>query len=83
MTNTLDMSEDYLVLDKLFALIGDEMVDFQKEIMSKNSVKTLKEVICNMLLPRRVKRKATVKGSELLGCEGEDISLEEFQQECD
>ena len=83
MTNTLDMSEDYLVLEKLFALIGDEMVDFQKEIMSKNSVKTLKEVICNMLLPRGVKRKANVKGSELLGCEGEDISLEEFQQECD
>ena len=83
MTNALDVSEDYLVLDKLFALLGYEMADFQKEMMSKNSVKTLKEVICNMLLPRRVKRKANVKGSEFLGCEGEDISLEEFQQECD
>ena len=30
MTNTLEGSQDYLVSDKLFALIGDEMVDFQK-----------------------------------------------------
>ena len=28
------LSEDYLVSDKLFALIGDEMVDFRKELMS-------------------------------------------------
>ena len=38
-TNALDGSEDYLVSDKLFALIGDEMVDFRKELMSQNSVK--------------------------------------------
>ena len=38
-TNALDGSEDYLVLDKLFALIGDEMIDFRKELMSQNSVK--------------------------------------------
>ena len=25
----------------------------------------------------------SIKGSELLDCEGEEISLEEFQQECD
>ena len=30
MINALDESEDYLVSDKLFALIGDEMVDFRK-----------------------------------------------------
>ena len=34
-TNALDGSEDYLVSDKLFALIGDEMVDFRKELMSQ------------------------------------------------
>ena len=45
--------------------------------------KTLKEVIRNLTLPRGVKRKPNVEGSELLYCEGEDISLEEFQQECD
>ena len=82
-TNALDGSEDYLVSDKLFALIGDEMVDFRKELMSQNSVKTLKEVIRNLISSKGVKRKANIEGSELLDCEGEEISLEEFQQGCD
>ena len=82
-TNALDGSEDYLVSDKLFALIGDEIIDFRKELMSQNSVKILKEVIGNLIPPKGVKRKANVEGSELLDCEGEEISLEEFQQECD
>ena len=47
-TNALDGSEGYLVSDKSFALIGDEMVDFQKELMSQNFVKPLKEVICKV-----------------------------------
>ena len=51
--------------------------------MSQNFVKTLKEVIRNLILPKGVKRKANVEGSELLDCEGEEISLEEFQQQCD
>ena len=29
-TNALDRLEDYLLSDKLFALVGDEMVDFRK-----------------------------------------------------
>ena len=32
-TNALDRSEDFLVFDKLFAFIGDEMVDFWKELL--------------------------------------------------
>ena len=82
-TNALDGSEDYLVLDKLFALTGDEMVDFRKELMLQNSIKSRKEVIRNLIPPKAVKRKANVEGSELLDCEGEEISLEEFQQERD
>ena len=39
-TKALDGSEDYLVSNKLFALIGDEMIDFWKEMMSQNFVKT-------------------------------------------
>ena len=62
----------------LFALIGDEMVDFRKELISQNSVKTLKEVIRNIIPPKGVKQKANVEESELLDCEGEEISLEEF-----
>ena len=80
-TNALDGSEDYLVSDKLFALNEDEMVDFGKELMSQNSIKTSKEVIGNLIPPKGVKRKANVERSELLDCEGEKIYLEEFQQE--
>ena len=50
--------------------------------MSQNSVKTLKEVIGDLIPPKGVKRKANVEGSEVVDCEGEGISLEEFQQEC-
>ena len=82
-TKALDRSEDYLVLDKLFTLIGDEIVDFWKVLMPQNSVKTLKKVIRNLIPPKGDKRKANVERSELLHCEGEEISLEEFQQECD
>ena len=52
MTNALDGSENYLESDKLFALIRDETVDFHKELISQNSVKTLKEVIRNLIPPK-------------------------------
>ena len=39
-TNALDRSEDNLVSETLFPLIGDEMVDFWKQLMSQNSGKT-------------------------------------------
>ena len=59
-TNGLDGS-DYFLSDKLFALVRDELVDFRIELMSQNSVKTLKEVIRNLIPPTAVKRKANVK----------------------
>ena len=65
-TNTLDWSEDYLVPDKLFALIGDEII----ELMSQNSVKTLVEVIRNLLPPKGIRRKVNVEGSKFLDFEG-------------
>ena len=77
-TNALDGSEDYLVSNKLFALTGDEMIDFWKELMSQNFVKTLIEVIRNLLPPKGIRRNANVEGSELLDCEDKEISLEEF-----
>ena len=54
------------------------MVDFRENLMSQNSVKTVKEVIRNLKPPNGVKRKAYVEGSELLDCEGEKISLDKF-----
>ena len=60
--------------DKLFALIGDEMVGFWKGLLSQNSTK----VIRNVIPPKGVKQKSNVEGSEFLDCEGEEIPLEEL-----
>ena len=79
-TKALDGSEDYIVLDKLFALIRDQMVDFGKGLMSQNSLKTMKEVTCNLIPPKGVKRKANIGGTELPDCDGEEISLENFNK---
>ena len=43
-TNALDWSEYHLVSDKLYALVGNEMVKFRTELMTAHPAKTLKEV---------------------------------------
>ena len=80
-TNSFDGSEDYLVSDKLFSLVGQEMVAFRKELMSSDSSKTLKEVIRKLIPPKGVKRKSNIEGSELVDCEGEEISEKEQEVE--
>ena len=50
------------------------MVDFGKGLMPQNSLKTMKEVICNLIQPKGVKRKANIEGTELPDCDGEEIS---------
>ena len=76
-TNALDGSEHYLVSDKLFGFIRNETVDFRKKLMSRNCVKTLKEVIRNLIPSKGIKQKANVEGNELLDCEGEEIPFNE------
>ena len=44
-SNSLDGSEDYLVSNKLFGLVGDSMKQFRNEMMAKPPPKTVKEVI--------------------------------------
>ena len=82
-TNALDGSEDYLVSDKLYALVGNEMVKFRTELMTSRPAKTLKEVIRKLIPPKGVKRKGNDEGIALLYCEEEEIPLEELEQECD
>ena len=79
--NALDGSEDYLVSDKLYALVGNEMVKFRTELMTSRPAKTLKEVIRKLIPPKGVKRKGNDEGIELLDCEEEEIPLEELEQE--
>ena len=39
-TNALDGSEDFLVSDKLYALVGNDMVKFREQLMKEHSAKT-------------------------------------------
>ena len=75
----MDGSEDYLVSDKLYALVGNEMVKFRTELMTSRPAKTLKEVIRKLIPPKGVKRKGINEGIELLDCEEEEIPLEELE----
>ena len=82
LTNAFDGSEDYLVSDKLYAVVGNEMVKFR----TSRPAKTLKEVIRKLIPPKGVKRKGNDEDNEgikLLDCEEEEIPLEGLEQECD
>ena len=78
-TDALVGSEDYLVSDKLYALIGEEMLNFRKYLMF---IKTLKEVVRKLIPPKGINRKRNVEGSELLDSENEEMPIEKFQEEC-
>ena len=83
-TNELDGSDDYLVSDKLYTLVGNEMVKFRTEQMTSHPPKALEEVIRKLIQPKGVKWKGNDEGIELLDCkEEEEIPLEELEQECD
>lgn len=56
-TKALDESEDYLVYDKLYALVGNDMVNFREKLKKESPAKTLKEVIRKFILPNGVRRK--------------------------
>ena len=74
-TNNLDGSEDYLVSDKLFDLIGNEMKDFRKTLMESNTPATIQEVIKKIIPPKGIRRK-NIKGAELLDFFVDEVSYE-------
>ena len=80
-SKALDDSEDYLVSDKLYALIGEEMLKFRKDLMLPKPIKALKEVVRKFMHPKGINRVGNVEGSKLLDCQYEDIPIEEFQEE--
>ena len=61
-TNALERSEDYIVSDKFYALVGNEMVKFRTELMTSRSEKSLKEVIRKLIPPKGVKQKRNDEG---------------------
>ena len=75
-TNALNGSEDYLVSDKLYVLIREEMLKF------RICKQTPKEVVRKLIPPKGISRKGNFEGNELLDFENEEIPIEEFQEEC-
>ena len=62
-TNDLNGTEDYLVSDKLFDLIGDEMKDFRKTLLDSNTPNTIQELIRQIIPPKGIRRK-NIEGVE-------------------
>ena len=63
-TNVFNGSEDFLVLDRIFRLVDEDMIKFKKELLSKPPPKSLKDVVKNVILPKGIARSA--EGNELL-----------------
>ena len=79
-TNKLDDSEDYLVSDKLFALIGNEMKEFLKKLMESPPPDKIQKVIKSIIPPKGIRRKS-VEGTELLDFSIEDATTSIEQDE--
>ena len=87
-TNALDGSEDYLVSERVYKLVGTRMIDFRNQLMKTASPKNLKQLLKKITPPKEVKRKdaegsaAPVdKGDELFDCEGEEIETETDEED--
>ena len=82
-TNALDGSEDYLVSERVYKLMGTRMIDFRNQPMKTASPKNLKQLLKMITPPKGVKRKdaegsvAPVnEGDELFDCESDGIETE-------
>ena len=56
-TTALDGSEDYLVSDRLFSLVGKDMKLFKDGLMQSEMPATLQEVIQKLIPPKGIRRK--------------------------
>ena len=87
-TNALDGSEDYLVSERVYKLVGTRMTDFWNQLMKTASPKNLKQLLKMITPPKGVKRKDAEgsvvrvdEGDELFDCEGEEIETETIQED--
>ena len=55
--DALDGSEDHLVSEKLFRLIGTDMLSFRAELLMQQHRKSLEGVVKQLIAPKRIKRK--------------------------
>ena len=78
--NAFDGSEDHLVSDKLYAMVGPEMVTFRKQLLLSAPPRNIEALMKTITLPKGVKIKAAPgsmpppdEGVELYDCEGDEL----------
>ena len=64
-TSTFDGSEDFLVSDTIFSLVGNDMIAFREKLLHEPVPSNLKALVKNLVPPKGIRRK-NVGGSELL-----------------
>ena len=79
-TNKLHGCEEYLVSDKLFALIGNEMKEIRKKLIESPPPAKIQKVIKSIIPPKGTRRK-NVEGTELLDISIEDVTTSTEQDE--
>ena len=77
-TNALDGSEDYLVFERVYKLVGTTMIDFWNQLMKTASPKNLKQLLQMITPPKGV---PVDEGDELFDCEGEEIETETIEED--
>ena len=86
-TNALDGSEDHLVSDRIFRLVGEDLQKFRKRLMKSPNPANLKALLKTITPPKGVKRSSkdeapVDEGSELIDCDGEEEeSIEQLENE--
>ena len=63
-TNAFNCSKDFLVSDRIFRLVGEDLIKFRKKLLSKPPPKSLKGVAKNLIPPKGMA--GSVEGSKLL-----------------
>ena len=53
--HALDGSEDYLVSERVYELVGTRMIDFQNQLMKTATPKNLKQLLKMIAPPKGVK----------------------------
>ena len=88
-TNAMDGSEDYLVSERVFALVGKKLQAFRRNLMLIPSPRNLIDLQGLLTPPKGVKRKQGYKtretepvdeGDELLDCEGDKLVINEHNK---
>ena len=65
-TNAFNCSKDFLASDRIFRLVGEDLIKFRKKLLSKPPPKSLKDVVKNLIPPKGIA--GSVEGSKLLVC---------------